>query len=116
MIKGFILLFAGLWLGNATTSLLHLPVPGQVIGMLYLFAYLIIQRNIDIGLEQVSDGLVKNMALLLLVPCAGIMTMAHLFHEEGWRILIIMTLSTLFTMALVAFLLDYLLRKKGISE
>ena len=41
MIRGLTLLFAAQWLGEVTTRLLQLPIPGAVLGMLLLMLLLL---------------------------------------------------------------------------
>ena len=59
-------------------SVIHLSLlpalPGPIIGMVLLFALLLLRRGIPEPLEKTAALLLQYLPLLLIVPAAGIMT------------------------------------------
>lgn len=84
---------------NATAELLHLPIPGSILGIAILFALL---KTGVVKLKWIERGANWLLAELLLffVPSAvGVMQYIPLFESEGVRILIVVILSTVIVMA-----------------
>lgn len=74
---GFLIILGCQFLGMAIVTLVPVPLPGPVIGMLIFFAYLQWRRpGPDDGSVRAADGLLANMQLFFIPPGAGIL--AHL--------------------------------------
>lgn len=113
MIRGFIILLSCQLLGELIARLLDVPVPGGVIGMLLLFIGLLLNRGVPEGVEQVSQGVLRHLALYFVPASVGIMTMGPLLAQEGVRIGVVMVLSTLIPLVACGYLLDRWLAKRG---
>lgn len=113
MIRGFIVLLSCQLLGEFIARVLDVPVPGGVIGMLLLFIGLLLYRGVPEGVEQVSQGLLRHLALYFVPASVGIMTMGPLLAQEGVRIGVVMVLSTLLPLLACGYLLDRWLAKQG---
>ena len=69
--------------GEALTQLFSLPIPGPVLGMLLLFAGLLLRRGVPVAMQATSGTLLANLSLLF-VP-AGVGVMLHVGRlEEAW--------------------------------
>ena len=81
MINGLLGLLTCQLLGEVGVRLLHLPIPGPVLGMLVLFGYLSLRRpSAGSGVVRASDGLLKHLQLLFIPAGVGVITM---FGEIG---------------------------------
>ncbi|EOS53985.1 CidA/LrgA family holin-like protein [Paenibacillus sp. 3LSP] len=92
-----ILFFAAMAL-NKVAELLHLPIPGSIIGIALLF---ILLKTGVVKLKWIERGANWLLAELLLffVPAAvGVMQYIPLLESEGVRILIVVILSTVIVM------------------
>lgn len=113
MIRGVLILLLCQLAGEIIAHILGLPVPGGVIGMLILFAALIIRRTVPGDLEQSSQLILRPLTLYFVPASAGIMTMGPLLMQEGIRIGIVMVLSTLLPMLVCGYGLDRWLSHRG---
>lgn len=66
----FILLFFQV-LGEAGNQLLGLPLPGAILGMLFLFAALCVTKAVPEDLQTSCDSLIANLGLLLIPAATG---------------------------------------------
>ncbi|GJM82264.1 CidA/LrgA family holin-like protein [Paenibacillus timonensis] len=98
MIQVAILFFVSIAL-NKVAELLHLPIPGSILGIALLFTLL---KTGVVKLKWIERGANWLLAELLLffVPSAvGVMQYIPLLESEGVRILIVVILSTVIVMA-----------------
>ncbi|VTZ25983.1 CidA/LrgA family protein [Methylocella tundrae] len=89
-------------LGQATVQLVHLPVPGGVVGMAAVLALLLTRRMNICSVRRGAEWLLAEM-LLFFVPAV----MALLDHSEflgvlGLKLLIVILTGTLCVMAATA--------------
>ncbi|WP_281648406.1 CidA/LrgA family protein [Parendozoicomonas sp. Alg238-R29] len=66
----FILLFFQV-LGEAGSSLLGLPLPGPVLGMLLLFGTLCVVKIVPDDLQSYADTLIASLGMLLIPAATG---------------------------------------------
>lgn len=90
------------------------PLPGAVLGMLLLFVTLLVRRSVPKGLQQHVPALLSNMSLLFIPAGVGLLAWWPLLQGTGWRLPLVLVLSTLLPLVLSAALLSWLLaRRKG---
>ncbi|MGA1861445.1 CidA/LrgA family protein [Deferribacter thermophilus] len=101
MIQSLTIIFLYLFIGDTISTILNIPIPGNVIGMILLTISL--KTNL-IKLESVKPGadvLVKNMAFLFVPPGVGIMIYFDLIKKEFIPIVISYFFSTLAVLFIV---------------
>ena len=96
--------------GEVIARLLGLPVPGPVIGMVILFAGLMVAGRVPDDLEKVGRGLLVNLSLLFVPAGVGIMVHFHRLAEEWLPISVAVLASTLVTIAVTALVMTVLAR------
>ena len=79
-----------------------LPVPGPVVGMVLLFAGLVVRGGLPDDLAKVSDTLLTHLSLLFVPAGVGVMLHAGLLGEEWLAISSALVVSTLLTIAVTA--------------
>jgi holin-like protein len=107
MLNAFLILIACQFTGELLEKMLHLPVPGPVIGMFLLAAALIFadgkgehRRGGPRGaLERLSRTLISLMGLYFVPAGVGVITQAHLLRREWLPILCAVVGSTLLSIA-----------------
>ena len=110
MIKGIAYIFCFLFLGESISSLLHIPVPGNVIGMI------LITMSLKFGLIKLDDVkapaefLVKNMALFFVPPGVGIILYFDMIKND-WLAVIVSLFAGTFSVLIVVGLLQQKLEK-----
>lgn len=109
MLFGFVVLM-GCWLaGEALVSVLSLPLPGNVAGMLLLLIGVLVRRGVEKRTAETGGTLLSHMALLFVPAGVGLMEHGRLFAEEGMAMLLVLLLSTAITIVVTALTLKWLL-------
>ncbi len=96
--------------GEALARLLHLPLPGPVIGMLLLLGALRWPR-VRAPVGAAADSLLAHLSLLFVPVGVGVMTHMDLISHYGLRLLLAMLLSTWIGLAVTALTMRALLRR-----
>ncbi len=89
----------------------EIPVPGPVIGMLLLFAGLMVRGSIPEPLAQTSNGLLKQLSLLFVPAGVGVMTHLSLLGKQWLPLTASLVISTLLTIAVTGLLMQKLAGK-----
>src|SRR3546814_15582466 len=106
MINALAALIGAQLLGELLRQLLHLPLPGPVIGMFLLVAALLLRgqetqlRRSE--LTSIADALIGNMGLLFVPAGVGIITASHLLRAYCPPILIGPIVSTFLALLVTA--------------
>lgn len=106
MLRAVTAIFACQLAGEAITVAGGLPLPGPVIGMALLFAFLMVHRRVPADLGRVGDVLLANLSLLFVPAGAGIMMHMRRLEGEALPIGVTLVVSTLATIAVTAFLMN----------
>ena len=96
--------------GEVIAHGLALPVPGPVIGMVLLFAFLVLRQGPSHDLQGTSQGLLQHLSLLFVPAGTGVMLHLHRLQDEWLPIVLSLVLSTAVTLAVTALLLKALAR------
>lgn len=117
--KGMIqvgILFAFYLLGSGLQKLLHLPLPGSIIGMLLLLTALSLRIMKGQWVGQGAKNLLAILPLLLVPSTIGVINYPALFTGKGMFVFLIVIVSTIITIVVTAktsqFLEKLVLRKK----
>jgi len=106
MLKALTVLLVYQLAGEALALLLSLPVPGPVIGMMMLFATLVIRGRAPGYLREGANGLLVHLSLLFVPAGVGIMVHFGRLRDEAWPIAISLIASTALTIAVTALILS----------
>jgi holin-like protein len=104
-INGITLLLIYQLVGEASVLLLQLPVPGPVVGMMLLFATLLLRGGGSETLDATASLLLNNLSLLFIPAGVGMLVHLDLIAAEWLPILLTLILSTLITLAASAAIL-----------
>ena len=107
MIRGLIILLAFQGAGEIITRLLSLPVPGPVIGMVLLLAFLIRRGRIDAPVDAVASTLTRHLGLLFVPAAVGVVMFWPQLKTHFWAIGIALVLSVTATIAVSAAVLRF---------
>ncbi len=97
--------------GEAAVQATHLPIPGPVLGMAFLFAGLALNGRVPEGLGKVADALLSNLSLLFVPAGVGIMLHFKLLESDWLPLSAGLLVSTLLTIGVTASLMAHLSRK-----
>ena len=109
MLNFFLLLLICQLIGEVIVVGAGVPLPGPVVGMVLLFAGLMVHGSVPSGLDKMAEGLLSNLSLLFVPAGVGVMLHGQLVGTELLPILISLVLSTLITIAVTAWVMQKLL-------
>lgn len=98
--------------GNLIVEVSHLPLPGNLIGMVLLFLLLTTKM---IPLHWVKEGssiLLKHLSLFFIPIAVGLMNYGDLFLHQGWIFFLCILLSLWIGMYTTGGISQFLVRKK----
>lgn len=113
MLAFFTLILLCQLIGEVIVGALGLPVPGPVLGMVLLFAYLVIRGDVPDALEDTAGGLLRSMSLLFVPAGAGVILHVKLLGQALLPLGLSLIVSTLATIAVTALLMRWLGRRHG---
>lgn len=88
--------------GEVLARSLALPIPGPVLGMLFLFVALLIRGGPGESLQGTSQTLLQHLSLLFVPAGTGIMVHLHRVADEWLPLLLSLLISTLATLVVTA--------------
>ena len=100
-------------IGETLARLLALNLPGPVIGMVVLFAGLIVRGHVPDGLRTTASGLLNNLSLLFVPAGVGVVTHLSLVADEWLAITSALAVSAVVTIAVTALVMVGLSRLTG---
>lgn len=103
MIDSLIKLLLFQAIGEMLVFALAIPIPGPVIGMLFLFLYLMARGREDKNLAAFCTKFLPHLSLLFIPAAVGIMVHFERVSEEWLPILVALTGSTLASIVVTAF-------------
>ncbi|ANR79748.1 murein hydrolase regulator LrgA [Kosakonia sacchari] len=106
-----VLLYAGLFIfAQYLVQWLHLPLPANLVGMILLLG-LILCRVIPLSWVRAGAHWLLAEMLLFFVPAVvAVVNYAQLLMVEGWRIFMVIGLSTLLVLGATAWVVDKVYR------
>jgi holin-like protein len=110
MIHGFLIILGFQLIGELLVVLLGLPLPGPVLGLVFLLAGLLVLGRIPEPVRNVSSGLLSNLSLLFVPAGVGLVLHFDLLAEEWWIILLALLLSTLLAALVTALMFRWLMK------
>ena len=106
MLRGLAVLLLCQSAGEALSRLLklgfNLPLPGPVLGMLLLFAALVVRGDAPPTLRDTANGLLQHLSLLFVPAGAGVMTHAGLLASAWLPTSVAILSSTAVTLLVTA--------------
>ncbi|GGH32335.1 CidA/LrgA family protein [Paenibacillus segetis] len=83
---------------NKLSTLLHLPIPGSILGIIVLFTLLKTKMIKLAWVEQGANWLLAELLLFFIPSAVGVMKYIPMLETDGVRILIVVISSTLVVM------------------
>ena len=108
LLQGLAILLLCQSAGEAAARLLHLPLPGPVLGLLLLMTLLGWQR-LRTPAGQAADALLQHLSLLFVPVGVGVMTHFALISQYGARMLLVIVVATWAGLAVTALVLRAML-------
>ena len=102
--------------GEVVARGLNLPVPGPVLGMLFLFLALALRGGPGHELQTTSQNLLQHLSLLFVPAGTGIMIHLHRVADEWLPLLLSLLISTGATRGVTALVMKLCMRGQAAPE
>src|SRR5450631_1285774 len=109
MLAGLTWLLVYQCIGEILARLMGLPVPGPVIGMVLLFATLLVRKAAPEPLQTAASGLLSHLSLLFVPAGVGVMLHFQRVANEWLAIVVALVVSTVLALAVTALVMRQLL-------
>lgn len=110
----FAIILAISFLGELCHSLISVPVPASVYGMLLLFLALKVKLIKPEQIRQTSQFLVGIMGVLFVCPAVGLLSCWDLLQKHWAAIIAVIIVSLLITFAISGWVTQMLLKKEEV--
>ncbi|SBV98843.1 conserved membrane hypothetical protein [uncultured Alphaproteobacteria bacterium] len=95
--------------GEVLVRLIGLPVPGPVLGMIFLFLYLLARHHVPEAVERVSNRLLDHLSLMFVPAGVGVIQYAARIEDAWLAIAASVIGGTVIAIAATAWILQRLL-------
>jgi holin-like protein len=102
--------------GEAIVRAANLPLPGPVLGMALLFVLMLARAPIAKGIDETANTLLKHLSLLFVPAGVGVVQNLAVLGHEGVRLILVVVLATVITLAVTALTFEYLARFMQVDE
>ncbi|MDR6215325.1 CidA/LrgA family protein [Paracidovorax wautersii] len=103
-------------LGELLVRALGLPVPGALLGLVFLVAYLMWRGETPQSLADTSNALLRNMMLLLVPSVVGLIDNVERVRREWLPFVVACVVGAVITLAVTAVVLEWLLKRQPPEE
>jgi putative effector of murein hydrolase LrgA (UPF0299 family) len=115
VIQALTLILACQLAGETAVQATGLPVPGPVLGLLLLLAWLFVRGDVNDGLERTSSVLLGNLSLLFVPAGVGALVHWQAIREMWLPLSVALLGSTLITLAVTALIMRIAQRLMGLG-
>lgn len=116
MISAWAALLGFQLLGELLVRVLALPVPGALLGLVFLAGYLMWLGRAPQALTDSSNALLRNMMLLLVPSVVGLIDHVERVRREWLPFVVACVVGAVITLAVTALVLDWLLGRQPHAE
>lgn len=102
--------------GEILAGALHIPLPGGLVGMLLLLAWLIFSRQLSQEMQQTSQFLLQNLMLLFIPFIAGIIAQFEHISAQWLPFIAACVLGTVIALIATAWTLRWMLSLQHSKE
>ncbi len=113
MVHGFALLLVCQLIGEVAVQALSLPVPGPLVGMLLLFAGLVVRGGLPDAVRDAANALLRHLMLLFIPAVTGVMMYFDRIAQEWLPFMAACVVGTAVTMVTTALTLRWMLHVTG---
>lgn len=97
--------------GEWVSVLSGLPIPGPVLGMVFLFITLLLEPRLNHHIAASSEQLLRSMMIMFIPVCVGIMTSYTLLKGQWLALVAAIVISTVLAMAVGALVMQKVMKR-----
>jgi putative effector of murein hydrolase LrgA (UPF0299 family) len=105
MISGLVQLFLWQGLGELLSKFFLPSIPGPVLGLLLLLAFLCLRGQVDKDLAEVADGFRQHLGLLFVPASVGVLLFLPELQTHALAVSTALLVSVILTIAVTAIVL-----------
>lgn len=94
ILRGLFLIFVFWALGETTSQVARLPIPGAVIGMLALWVALQLKWVSYTSVQTTAKGFLGIMGVFFVPPSLGILLHAERMLQYGWKLALLVVFTS----------------------
>ncbi len=102
MLHAFAVLLCLQLAGEALVRAVGSPLPGPVIGLALLFAWLVTNLPLPLETNATANGILKHLSLLFVPAGVGVVQQLPLLGAEGWKLMVVILVSIALSLAATA--------------
>jgi putative effector of murein hydrolase LrgA (UPF0299 family) len=103
-------------IGEAVVRLTHLPVPGPVLGLVLMLAFLALRKHIPASLETTAGGLLKHLSLLFVPAGVGVLQHLARIQAEWLALATALLVSSVATIVVTAVVMRAMMRLMKLDD
>ncbi|ELN4741125.1 TPA: CidA/LrgA family protein [Pseudomonas aeruginosa] len=100
-------------IGTALNVLILPMLPGPIIGMLLMFAFLRIRGEVGQPISEAATALLRYLPLLLVPPAVGVMVYTRQIAADFWALAGALGLSLLISLVFAGWLMQRLIERQS---
>lgn len=100
------------FIGEITSKVLHLPIPGNIIGMLLLLMLLLTNTIKVSQVETIAKFFLDHLAFFFVPAGVGLLASLNILKDSWGKILLVCLLTTSITIAVTGFVVQLLTPKE----
>ncbi|MEI6620013.1 MAG: CidA/LrgA family protein [Betaproteobacteria bacterium] len=108
MINGLVQLFIFQALGELLSKFALTFIPGPVLGLVLLLAYLSLRGHLPASIDLVGSSVLQHLGLLFIPASVGVVLYLPILQAHAWAITATLIVSVVATIAVTAGLLKLL--------
>jgi len=116
MLPAFAVLLAFQLIGESLARILHLGIPGPVIGLCLLAAACIVNHRLRDFTQKAAHPIISTLSLLFLPAAVGVVQFLPLLQSQGLALGVAIVVSTALTLAVTALVFRFVVHRMHLEE
>lgn len=113
LLRQFLIILIVCFLGEVLNKVVHVPLPGSIIGMILLFIFLI-TGIVKVGMiEDISKFLLDHLAFFFIPSGVGLLAYMGILSKNLLPILIICSVTTILVMLVTGLTIQFIKGRRG---
>ena len=106
-----LIIFVIYLLGELLSSLLHLPIPGNILGMVILFILLCTNIVKVDNISNVTNFLLNHLSFFFIPAGVGLMTSMGIIKSTWWQLLVVCISTTIIVIGVTGIVVQAISRR-----
>lgn len=113
LLRQFLIILIICFIGEVLSKVVHIPLPGSIIGMILLFICLLLGVIKLEMIEEISKFLLDHLAFFFIPAGVGLLAYIGILKENLIPILVICFITTFLVMIVTGWTVQLIKRRRG---